>query len=119
MNYQDHNVVVLHGNVPARKIPVVRTPVSNNGMNCASLEKRIDAGKITAPQKISREVSTLIINARAASTTTKTQALLAVKCNYPLSDIKEMENGTMDLTHANKLKIRKVQQVLGIPKFNL
>jgi hypothetical protein len=116
MNYQNHTVVVLHGNVPTRKIAVERT---HNGMNCASLENRIDAGKITTPQKIPREVSTLIINARVASPTAKTQALLAVKCNYPLNDIKEMENGTMDLTHANKLKIRKVQQVLGIPKFNL
>lgn len=119
MNYQDHTVVVLHGNVPTRKIAVERPPVSNNGMNSASLEHRIDAGKITTPQKIPREVSTLIINARVACATTKTQALLAVKCNYLLNDIKDMENGTMHLTHANKLKIRKVQQVLGIPKFNL
>ena len=128
MSYQDLNVVVLHGKNPG-VVRNYKTPTSNpnvvkkvgftNSANSASLENRIDDGKITTPFKIPRTVSELIKTGRCATDTTKTQVQLAMRCNLVAKDIAEMENGSMDLTHANKLKIRKVQQVLGLGKFNL
>ena len=127
-HHQDLNVVVLHGKNPG-VVRNYKTPTSNpnvvkkagftNSANSASLERRIDDGKITTPLKIPRAVSELIKDGRCTSETSKTQVQLAMRCNLVVKDIAEMENGSMDLTHSNKLKIRKVQQVLGLDTFKL
>lgn len=122
MSYQDLNVVVLYGKNPIihnRCKSVSLKKEFTNSQNSASIERRIDDGKVTTPLKIPRDVSEILKIARVKNDATKTQSLLAMKCNLPVKDIIDIENGSMDLTHANKLKIRKVQQILSLPKFNL
>jgi len=118
--YQDHSVVVLRGTPSGpRATSVVRKAQFTNTQNSAAIESRIDDGKITVPGKIPHGVSELIKTGRAKTDGCKTQALLAMKCSLAANDIAEMENGAMVLTHKNILKIRKVQTVLALQKFNL
>ena len=122
MSHQDLKVVVLRGKNPSVRpssAQSVKKDGFSNTLNAASLESRIDDGKITSPSTVPRDICELIKNSRLKNEAIKTQANLAMRCNFLAKDIADMENGTMVLTHANKLKIRKVQQVLGIPKFNL
>ena len=127
MSHQDLKPIVLHGKTPGvirglntkSSTSTVKKEHFTNVQNSSSIESRIDDGKITTPKKIPRDVSELIKVARTKDESVKTQTLLAKKCNLPIKDISDMENGTMDLTHPNKLKIRTVQRILQLQKFLL
>lgn len=124
MSHQDLKVLVLNGNRP--KPPVTPSRQLENGtrkvdytnkMNSASLERKIDEGKIVF-KNLSIADATKIKTARSISQF-KTQKDMANVANLVISDISDMESSKMILNHANILKIRKVQKILKIDHLDL
>ncbi len=106
--------------VPAENMQRISTPV--NSMNAAALERKIDSGEVTTLAKIPREVAQNFMNARVQQKINgkaMTRQELATKSGLVVADINEIENGTMTLTTANKIKIRKLQTYLKMPAFTL
>lgn len=94
----------------------------SNGLNAASLERKIDEGVVTEPPKIARTISTLFSTKRQEimiGDKKMTQKDLAQRVNLPVADITSMENGSMVMNHDNKMKVRKVQRALNIPHLEL
>jgi hypothetical protein len=132
-NTMDFKTVVIHGkNAPkSRDINLnnVKTKAEMNrtgGMNAASLERKIDAGTVTVPKTIPRDISTIfqkhrtsIVNAEGKS---MTQDAFAKQCCVPRVDtkfIQQLESGQLLLNHDNKTTLRALQRKLKIEQFVL
>jgi len=123
----DFKPLIIHGKgTPSRNININnvknKTDVHHTGMNAAALERKIDEGVISEPPKISREIATMFSSKRLeimVGDKKMTQKDLAQRVNLPVGDISAIENATMVLNHENKMKVRKVQRTLGIPKLDL
>lgn len=96
-----------------------------NGMNAASLERKIDAGDVTVPQKVPKNVSDAFRDARIAMKTpgdkSFTQDMFAKHCCVPKVDtkfIQQLEGGSLLLNHDNKMTVRKLQAKLKL-KFDM
>lgn len=129
----DFTPLIIRGKNPPKSrnvsIDNVKTKTElyrTNGMNAASLERKIESGDVMAPQKIPKDVSDLFRNARLAMKTVEdksyTQDMFAKHCNVPKVDskfIQQLESGALLMNHENKLTIRKLQTKLKIPQFAL
>lgn len=99
---------------------------SNNGMNSAALERKIDNGDITVPKKVPANISSLFRDARTsvkdADGKCQTQDVFARSCNVPRVDskfIQQLESGQLLLNHDNKTALRALQRKLKISHFEL
>ena len=97
-----------------------------NKMNASSLERKIDSGEVTTPQKIPANVSALFrtarMNMKNAEGNTLTQDAFARSVNVRSVDAKfinMIENGSLLLNHANKITLRNLQQKLKLAQFEL
>jgi hypothetical protein len=129
----DFKTVVIHGkNAPkSRDISIanVKTKAELNrtgGLNAASLERKIDSGDVTVPQKVPKIVSDMFRDARLSMKTAEdksyTQDMFAKHCCVPKVDVKfiqQLEGGSLLLNHDNKTTLRKLQTKLKIPHFDL
>ena len=132
-NNMDFKTVVIHGKNPIKSRNISLENVKSktelnrtNGMNAASLERKIDAGTVTVPKTIPREISNLfqthrtsIVNADGKS---MTQDAFAKQCGVPRVDtkfIQQLESCQLLLNHDNKTTIRALQRKLKIEQFVL
>ena len=97
-----------------------------NGMNASALERKIDEGKISVPQKVPTNVSALFRDARLLHKTVEgnsiTQETFAKQCCVPRVDVKfisMLEGGTLLMNHENKIIVRNLQRKLKISQFDL
>lgn len=128
----DFKTLVIHGkNAPkSRDISIanVKTKAElhrTGGMNAASLERKIDSGDVTVPQKVPKHVSDAFRDARIAMKTPEdksfTQDMFAKHCCIPKVDVKfiqQLEGGSLLLNHDNKMTVRKLQAKLKLPHFD-
>jgi len=128
----DFKTLVIHGkNAPkSRDISIanVKTKAElhrTGGMNAASLERKIDSGDVTVPQKVPKHVSDVFRDARIAMKTPEdksfTQDMFAKHCCIPKVDVKfiqQLEGGSLLLNHDNKMTVRKLQAKLKLPHFD-
>jgi len=128
----DFKTLVIHGkNAPkSRDISIanVKTKAElhrTGGMNAASLERKIDSGDVTIPQKVPKHVSDTFRDARMAMKTPEdksfTQDMFAKHCCVPKVDVKfiqQLEGGSLLLNHDNKMTVRKLQAKLKLPHFD-
>lgn len=128
----DFKTLVIHGkNAPkSRDISIanVKTKAElhrTGGMNAASLERKIDSGDVTVPQKVPKHVSDVFRDARIAMKTPEdksfTQDMFAKHCCVPKVDVKfiqQLEGGSLLLNHDNKMTVRKLQAKLKLPHFD-
>ncbi len=132
-NNMDFKTLVIHGkNAPKSRdvsIDNVKTKAElnrTNGMNAASIERKIESGDMTVPQKVPKAVSDMFRNARLAMKTTEdksyTQDMFAKHCTVPKVDakfIQQLEGGSLLMNHDNKMTVRKLQTKLKLPHFDL
>lgn len=132
-NNMDLKPLIIHGkNAPkSRNISIenVKSKADlhrTNGMNATSLERKIESGDITVPQKVPKTVSKMFVDARLTMKTPEdksyTQEMFAKHYSVPKVDVKfiqQLENGSLLMNHDNKITIRKFQAKLKIPHFDL
>lgn len=119
-SHQDTNTIVIHGKSPCAKPKSTKTPdpkIISTGPSMSKIEKKIELGEMSVPKKVPKIFSEFLREYRNNSK--KTQVDVAKICNVPTKDIADMENGTMDLNPVNKIKIRSVQRILKLQKFEM
>lgn len=132
-NTMDFKTLVIHGkNAPkSRDINLnnIKTKAELNrtgGMNAASLERKIEAGTVTVPKTVPRDVSAIFQKHRTGIVDAEgkclTQDAFAKKCCVPRVDakfIQQLESGQLLLNHDNKTTLRALQRKLKIEQFVL
>ena len=132
-NQKDFKTVIIRGKSaqPAHEINLSNIHVKSdlhrtNGMNAASLERKIDDGAVTVPKTIPLKISVLFRDARLAIKNAEdkslTQDAFAKQCCVSKVDVKfiqQLESGQLLLNHDNKMIVRKLQAKLKIPHFDL
>jgi len=132
-NSMDFKTLIIHGkNAPkSRDINVdnVKTKAElhrTGSMNAASLERKIDAGTVSVPKTVPRDVGTLFQTHRTsivdAEGKSMTQSAFAKQCCVPRVDtkfIQQLESGQLLLNHDNKITLRALQSKLKIGPFTL
>lgn len=132
-NNMDFKPLIIHGANPIKSRNISTDNVKSkselhrtNGMNAASLERKIDGGEMTVPQKVPSAVAALFRDARVsvkdADGKCQTQDVFARNCNVQRVDtkfIQQLESGQLLLNHDNKTILRNLQRKLKIPHFDL
>ena len=126
--YDSRTIIIHGGSVPKKNAPRDINRVeskfnsgknqNSSGLNAASLERKIDEGKIGEPAKISLELRQAIQQARTKVQPPMKQSDLATKTGVPSNVIRDMENGSLLMTAENKKHLEKVKRVLGLNKKN-
>ena len=133
INQQDFKPLIIHGknaqksrNISIANVHSKADVHHTNGMNAAALERKIDEGKMSVPQKIPANVSAMFRDARMAIKTAEgnsiTQDVFAKQCCVPKVDskfISMLEGGSLLLNHDNKMTVRNLQRKLKISHFDL
>ena len=134
VNQKDFKPLIIHGTNPVKSRNISIDNVhskselyqTGNTMNAASLERKIDDGKVTVPKSIPQSVSKLFRDARMnikdADGKSMTQVDFAKYACVPKVDgkfINMLEGGSLLLNHDNKTTLRKLQAKLKIPHFDL
>ena len=123
----DYRTTVIHGkSAPKPRLTsnpnAVRKDTHQiNSLNGASIERKIDAGDMTLPPKISLDDGKQIAQLRTSkkiNEKTMTQKQLAELANQrggknvSVKDIQEIESGQFLMNHENKLKLGAVKKAL-------
>jgi hypothetical protein len=122
----DYRTIIIHGKsvpkTPTINLNAVRKDTYQvNGLNSASLERKIDSGDMTLPPTISlddgKQIAQLRMN-KLINEKTMTQKQLSELANQhggkniSVKDIQEIESGKFLLNHMNKLKLNAVKKAL-------
>ena len=86
-------------------------------LNAKKIESEIENGERSLPPKLGQANGNIIRDGRLAKKIgdkTQTRKDLAQRVQLSLADIDHIENGTIDLIQANKIKIQKVCTHLGV-----
>lgn len=130
MTTQDRKTLIIHG-----KNPIVRPPEALHNdanttkfgaaknknsvnINAASIERKIDDGKLTTPPSLPMDIAQKFVTARLAAGYDKREKL-AQACSIPVSVIGEIETGKILLNTQNRQLVRKVQTKLKMEAFTL
>jgi ribosome-binding protein aMBF1 (putative translation factor) len=130
MTTQDRKTLIIHG-----KNPIIRPPESLHNdanttkfgaaknknsvnINAASIERKIDDGKLTTPPSLPMDIAQKFVTARLAGGYDKREKL-AQACSVPVSVIGEIETGKILLNTQNRQLVRKIQTKLKMEAFTL
>jgi hypothetical protein len=131
-NQKDFKPLIIHGKNPIKPNEINMDNIQSKknlhqgGLNAASLERKIDEGKVTVPKTIPLNVANLFRDTRMAmknaDENSLSQAEFAKQSCVPKVDAKfinMLEAGKLQLNTENKITLRSLQSKMKVPPFTL